>query len=159
MHKRQRKHKTSFFPFYTLLFSIHPHTQPMDAPSSQEEQIDQFSEGLYRILEKRGELEKVRGSLRASLFHLLERPDYTAPTPPPSVMLVNQLIKEYLTFMRCENTLSVFEEEAGSAETVDRSTLEDAIGFKLADQEELPLLLGLVDFFKTIRSQRIEEQS
>jgi len=115
-----------------------------------------FTQGLYQLLEERGGIDRLKAHIRADLFHALEQPDFPAPTPPSSVLLMNQLVKEYLTYLGCSNTLSVFNVETGRVgEDLDKEFLEEQIGITMPEEtSDLPLLLGMAQFFQNLKEKR-----
>lgn len=70
--------------------------------------------------------------VRAEVFHTLERPTEETRTPVAmsnESLLINELVREYLTYSGYHNTLSVFMAESGQPQdaALDRAFIRDEV--------------------------------
>lgn len=80
----------------------------------QDPELNQLKSSLIQTLESSGTLGEVKARLRAEIFHALEHSVSTAkPQVPPDNEIINDLIREYLSFNGYHQTLSVFKPETG----------------------------------------------
>ena len=85
---------------------------------------------LRENLEGRGTLRKIRAELRAEIFQALDdKQGVQQPALSDENLIINELVREYLTFNKYRNTLSVLMTEAGQpAVPLDRAFLADRSG-------------------------------
>ncbi|CAG9580772.1 conserved hypothetical protein [Leishmania major strain Friedlin] len=102
-------------------------------------------------LEANGTISRIKAELRAAIFERLS--DVTTkgddravdnPPVPPENMVINELIKEYLTFNGLEHTLAVFQLEARSPDSqVPRRVLASELNMASAPSS-VPLLYAML---------------
>lgn len=106
------------------------------------------------MLERSGVLGRLTAELRAELLRVIADPSAAAaPRPPPDVLFVDDLIRDYLHATHHRATLSVFNAETGepagrpgSTHTLlPRRFLADEVGVPAGgDEDGVPLLITLV---------------
>ncbi|XP_067005249.1 centrosomal protein 20 [Anabrus simplex] len=112
---------------------------------------EHFSNVLKETLESNGQLRKIRAKMRAEIFRVLDHsPDDQRPEMTPSVLLVNELVREYLEWLGYHYTNNTFIAESGLPERpTKRSVLMEEIGVTDSNgTASLPLLYSLVSTFK-----------
>ena len=131
-------------------------TTPPQPPSFSED----LRVSLTSHLERRGIIDKLRATVRAEVFKAIDPsmdsqdPDAQNPnvTPKGDVLLVNEIFREYLSFMGYSHTLGVFEAEASMpTERVPRTLIKREIGIEQTSTEKIPLIYGLTETIKTMR--------
>lgn len=112
--------------------------------------VSELKDALREALERKGELGKLRASIRSSVFSAMEDQEDVQPAMPGENIVINELIREYLAFNNYKHTLAVFSPEAGlPPEPLRRpyigqqTSLPERIGAAGADPD-LPLLYGLM---------------
>ena len=117
---------------------------------------------LKGLLEKKGLLKDVKSRIRAEVFHALEDRaplGNRAGEAPADLHIASELVREFLVNMRFNNTLSVFNEEAGHRDSyhVDRQLLAGECGVNIIgddeDANQVPLLVLLVSYLKQVRDK------
>ncbi|CAJ1035314.1 putative FOP N terminal dimerization domain containing protein [Leishmania utingensis] len=106
---------------------------------------------MRESLEANGTISHLKAELRAAIFERLS--DVTTsgdgrnvvnPPVPPENMVINELIKEYLTFNGLEHTLAVFQLEARSPDSqVPRRVLASELNMAAAPSS-VPLLYAML---------------
>ncbi|CBZ29994.1 conserved hypothetical protein [Leishmania mexicana MHOM/GT/2001/U1103] len=106
---------------------------------------------MRESLEANGTISHIKAELRAAIFERLS--DVTTkgddravenPPVPPENMVINELIKEYLTFNGLEHTLAVFQLEARSPDSqVPRRVLASELNMAGAPSS-VPLLYAML---------------
>ena len=77
--------------------------------------VEELKEVLKDHLEEKGVLNEVRSQLRAQIFNSLnDTPHEDKKNESMENILMNELIKEYLSFNNYNYTASVFETESGN---------------------------------------------
>lgn len=103
---------------------------------------------LKETLENRGVLGQIRARVRAEVFSALD--DQTEPRPALSNenLLINELIREYLTFNKYKYTESVLLAESGQPkEPMDRRFLVQELNITEEESPTMPLLYGILTHF------------
>eukprot|EP00752_Nemacystus_decipiens_P005786 g5235.t1 len=129
--------------------------------------IDDLKQALVENFEHRGVLGKLKAKVRAEVFHTLEGPQDGLLPPPLSNenLLINELVREYLSYNGYTNALGVFMAESGqpSDRSLDRGFIKDELG--LAERRDsavgrevrpLPLLYGIAHALKKRRREASE---
>ncbi len=104
---------------------------------------------LRQAILSSGKLEHVKAQLRAIIFESFHAaiPDeakVTAPVPPEN-LIINELIRDYLTFNGLEHTLAVFTAEASLPQAaVPRGILAREMGL-VGAPAALPVLYAVVE--------------
>ncbi|CAB1116583.1 unnamed protein product [Ectocarpus sp. CCAP 1310/34] len=126
--------------------------------------IDDLKQALVENLEHRGVLGKLRAKVRAEVFHTLEGPqEGVLPTPLSNEnLLINELVRDYLSYNGYSNALGVFMAESGQPieRSLDRGFIRDELG--LSERRDstdhgsarpLPLLYGITHALKRRRKE------
>ncbi|KAG1666293.1 hypothetical protein FOA52_004774 [Chlamydomonas sp. UWO 241] len=111
--------------------------------------VDELREALRDNLDRSGRLNTLKAKLRASIYSAISGSDLTdAPEPSSENLVINELIREYLTFNNYRETLSVFVPETGqpAMKPFDRSFLTQHLNMPLdgPNSKQLPLLYSMV---------------
>ncbi|XP_027053602.1 lisH domain-containing protein FOPNL-like [Pocillopora damicornis] len=110
--------------------------------------VNELKSVLKETLENRGVLGQIRARVRAEVFSALD--DQTEPRPALSNenLLINELIREYLTFNKYKYTESVLQAESGQPkEPMDRRFLVQELNIKEEESPTMPLLYGILAHF------------
>ncbi|KAL9985747.1 hypothetical protein ACROYT_G008188 [Oculina patagonica] len=112
--------------------------------------VDELKSVLKETLENRGVLGQIRARVRAEVFGALD--DQTEPRPALSNenLLINELIREYLTFNKYKYTESVLLAETGQPkEPMDRQFLVQELNIteESSTSPSMPLLYGILAHF------------
>ncbi|KAF7710995.1 lisH domain-containing protein FOPNL, partial [Silurus meridionalis] len=104
---------------------------------------------LREMLEVRGVLPQLRARMRAEVFRALDDVSETRPSPGPHMLLINQMIHEYLRFHKYHHTESVFTTESGQQDVpLDRTFIANELNIvEEPSTRELPLLYGVIAHF------------
>ncbi|CAM9752738.1 unnamed protein product [Ectocarpus fasciculatus] len=126
--------------------------------------IDDLKQALVENLEHRGVLGKLRAKVRAEVFHTLEGPqEGVLPAPLSNEnLLINELVRDYLSYNGYANALGVFMAESGQPmeRSLDRGFIRDELG--LSERRDsaghsgarpLPLLYGITHALKRRRKE------
>jgi lisH domain-containing protein FOPNL len=114
-------------------------------------------EAVRENLRRSGKLDKIKAELRAEIIKVLEPTcnRNSKPEIPSETLVINELIREFLTWHGYHCTTSVFVTESGiPAEPLDRVSLTRSAG--VVDNErtsKLPLLYSMVSTFKGMLQQ------
>ncbi|KAJ8667353.1 hypothetical protein QAD02_009015 [Eretmocerus hayati] len=109
-------------------------------------------------LEADGELSQMKAEMRTKIMKLLEGTQKSSksnqPKSPQEVLILNEMIREYLDWMGYKYTSTVLVSECDlSKQPLDRSLIAKDLGTTETDKtKELPLLFCLVETFKEMRS-------
>eukprot|EP01039_Chlorochromonas_danica_P003546 gene3546-3883_t len=117
---------------------------------------DDLLSAVESSLQRSGAYRKIKGQIRAHVYHALEDKTVSLPDKPPDVFLAAELVKDFLTRFNLGNTCSVFCEEMGQPEemAVDRELLGEELGVStVGSDDNMPLLLLLIQHMK---NQKIE---
>ena len=98
--------------------------------------VNELKDALRAALERRGTLNTLRAEIRSEVFSAMEDPEEAGkPAPCGENIILNELIREYLTHNNYRHTLAVFAPEVGlPPEPLRRQYL--------AQQTQLPLQVG-----------------
>jgi lisH domain-containing protein FOPNL len=117
-------------------------------------------------LQRRGILDKLKAKIRAEVFHTLDDKEVvtnlrTEREIPQDLFLVLELIKDFLTMMKLDNTMSVFCEEMGHSNdvlAVDRTFIGSELGLNtVGSNERVPMLVLLTQFLKSNREHFMQQ--
>lgn len=114
---------------------------------------------VEEALRRRGVLNKMKAQMRAEVFHALQDKTLVFPDKPPDVFLATELIREFLTIFKLQNTLSVFCEEMGQPfdMTLDRQFIGNELGLNTTgSNEQIPLMVYLVQYLKKNREEYLK---
>ncbi|CAN0378823.1 unnamed protein product [Ectocarpus sp. 12 AP-2014] len=126
--------------------------------------IDDLKQALVENLEHRGVLGKLRAKVLAEVFHTLEGPqEGVLPTPLSNEnLLINELVRDYLSYNGYANALGVFMAESGQPieRSLDRGFIRDELGLSErrgstdhGSARPLPLLYGITHALKRRRKE------
>ena len=114
---------------------------------------DELKGALRETLDRKGVLGALRAQMRAEVFHAVDEQSDVRPGLSNEQLLLNEAIREYLTFTGYHHTLSVFMAEAGQpAEPLRREFLASQLHLPVprgsapppAGSADIPLLYSLV---------------
>jgi lisH domain-containing protein FOPNL len=108
--------------------------------------INELKEVLKETLEERGVLSQIRARIRAEIFSTLNDVPPNRPDLSNENLIINELIREYLTFNGYQHTLAVFLPESGqpTSPPFERNYITKQL--KIVEDrksQELPLIYGL----------------
>ncbi|KAJ7393795.1 Centrosomal protein 20 [Desmophyllum pertusum] len=112
--------------------------------------VDELKNVLKETLENRGVLGQIRARVRAEVFGALDDQSEARPTLSNENLLINELIREYLTFNKYKYTESVLLAETGQPkEPMDRQFLVQELNITEEDSTSpsMPLLYGVLAHF------------
>ena len=110
--------------------------------------MNDLTAAIKETLENGGVMNDLRGKVRAEIFRALEDTTLERPKLPSDNLLINELIREYLTFNNYQNTLSVLMQESRQPhQKLDRNFLCSELHVKSTSSPDTPLLYGLVSHF------------
>lgn len=115
--------------------------------------INELKNVLKDTLEEKGILSQVRAQIRSEIFNALNDKPTTTPTLPNENLIINELIREYMTFNNYHHALSVFVPESGQPKQppFDRNFISKKL--KVVEDKnsrELPLIYSLIFGMKEI---------
>lgn len=108
--------------------------------------INELKDVLKETLEERGVLSQVRAKIRAEIFSTLNDNPPSRPDLSNENLVINELIREYLTFNGYQHTLAVFLPESGQPVNAPLERRDITRQLKIVEDrksQELPLLYGL----------------
>jgi lisH domain-containing protein FOPNL len=120
--------------------------------------LEDLKNALKETLESRGVLNELKAKIRSEIFSALDDQEVSRPKLSDENLLINELIREYLTYNNYQHTLSVMLAETGqpTQPAFDRHYM--ARELRVAEDyksRSVPLLYGLVKGLRQISS--IEE--
>ncbi|KAG8343387.1 FOP N terminal dimerization domain [Trypanosoma vivax] len=125
------------------------------APATGVPRQEALKDAMREIMETKGVINHVKAELRAAIFHSLQEvssldggTQSSRPPQPPENLLLNELIKDYMTFNGMEHSLAVFQAESGTAKAasgsaVPRTVLAAQMGLTGAPSS-VPLLYAML---------------
>ena len=75
--------------------------------------IEELKNALKETLEQKGVLNQIRGIMRQSIFEAIQSDDNPQKNLSNDDLIINELIKEYLSYNNYLHSLSVFQAETG----------------------------------------------
>ncbi|CAH3179859.1 unnamed protein product [Porites evermanni] len=112
--------------------------------------VDELKNVLKETLENRGVLGQIRARIRAEVFSALDDQTEARPTLSNENLLINELIREYLTFNKYKYTESVLLAETGQPkDPMDRQFLVQELNIT-EDQTaspSMPLLYEMLAYY------------
>ncbi|XP_060774512.1 lisH domain-containing protein FOPNL [Neoarius graeffei] len=111
--------------------------------------ITDLKSALKETLEARGVLTQLRARMRAEVFRVLDDPSEPRPSLSREMLLINELIREYLKFHKYHHTESVFIAESGQQDVpLDRTFIANELNVvEEPSTRTLPLLYGVISHF------------
>mmetsp|Transcript_32966 Transcript_32966/g.93379 ORF Transcript_32966/g.93379 Transcript_32966/m.93379 type:complete len:135 (-) Transcript_32966:83-487(-) len=110
--------------------------------------VGDLKDALKETLERSGALEKLRAQVRAEVFKSLEAKEGIEPVPlSDENLIINELIREYLTYNMYQQSESVFIPETGQPEkpAFDRTFLAQHLNLREDfNTRQVPLLYTLI---------------
>ncbi|XP_011298527.1 lisH domain-containing protein FOPNL [Fopius arisanus] len=113
-------------------------------------------------LEAGGELGRIKAEMRSEVMKLLDGSSAAnrtkRPESPRDVIILNELIREYLDWIGYKYTLNVFISECEfGKQPLDRTFLAKDLGVQETDStNKLPLLFSLVETFRSLNTSHQE---
>lgn len=112
---------------------------------------------MRETLESTGQLDNVKAQLRAIVFQALDASSpesRSRPPVPPENMILNELIREYLSFNGYEHALAVLSAEVGmrDASALPRAVLGAQVGLRHA-AKDVPLLYSMLHDVRSANTQ------
>ncbi|KDR13005.1 lisH domain-containing protein FOPNL isoform X2 [Zootermopsis nevadensis] len=118
---------------------------------------DEFLNAIRENLHKSGKLSKIKAELKTEIMKVLEPESNSNSKPeiPSETLIINELIREFLTWNGYHYTTSVLVAESGMpVEPLDRTSLTRSVGVSDSTwASELPLLYSMVSTFKKLVQQ------
>ncbi|XP_015109338.1 lisH domain-containing protein FOPNL [Diachasma alloeum] len=111
-------------------------------------------------LEAGGELGRIKAEMRSEVMKLLDGSAASnrgkRPESPRDVVILNELIREYLDWIGYKYTLNVLISECEfGKQPLDRTFLAQDLGVKETDNtKKLPLLFSLVETFRSLNTSQ-----
>ncbi|XP_014217792.1 lisH domain-containing protein FOPNL [Copidosoma floridanum] len=115
-------------------------------------------DAVRNSLEADGELSRMKAEMRTKVMKLLEGSHKSSrssqPKSPHEVLILNELIREYLDWMGYKYTSSILVSESDlSKQPLDRTFITKELGAVETEKtKELPLLFCLVETIKEIQN-------
>ncbi|XP_012250834.2 centrosomal protein 20 [Athalia rosae] len=112
-------------------------------------------------LEADGQLGRIKAEMRTEVMKLLEgggkHKKSNRLSPPHDVLVLNELIREYLDWIGYKYTSTVLIAECElSKQPMERTFLAQDLGVKETDKSKsLPLLFSLIETFKNLKNNQI----
>mmetsp|Transcript_8679 Transcript_8679/g.22453 ORF Transcript_8679/g.22453 Transcript_8679/m.22453 type:complete len:139 (-) Transcript_8679:105-521(-) len=106
----------------------------------------ELATALKGSLERSGVLDGLRARLRAEVFGVISQGEPAPPRMTRHQLLINELIREYMSFHKLGHSESVFVPETGSdAEPLSRQYITEELNLKeTAHSAKVPLLYGII---------------
>ena len=116
-----------------------------EAAGSEGEHVDEVASMLKQMLDNQGVLGKMKAQIRACVYKSLEEGASEKPRLPSEMLLINELVREYLEHAGFQHTANTLALESGHAEErVPRAVLARQLNIPAA-QADIPLLYSLVN--------------
>jgi len=108
---------------------------------------DALKKVLVETLESKGIVDNMKAKLRSEIFKALDDPTVSKPKLSNENLLINELIREYLTFNNYKHTESVLVAESGHPDNrLNRQFLCQELNIKDTESSySVPLLYSLVN--------------
>lgn len=109
--------------------------------------LEDLKSALRETLESRGVLGELKAKIRSEIFAALDDTDVPRPRLSDENLIINELIREYLTYNNYNHSLSVFLAETGQPPEPVFERYALARELKVAEDNKsrsVPLMYGLV---------------
>lgn len=109
--------------------------------------VNDLKAAIKDILQSNGTLNKIRAEIRESIYQAIETNDQVKPKLPEENLLINELIREYMSYNGYYHSASVFISESGQPEDspLDRNFIAKELNvIENNSSKNLPLLYSLI---------------
>ncbi len=108
--------------------------------------IEELKNALKETLEQKGVLNQIRGIMRQSIFEAIQSDDNPQKNLSNDDLIINELIKEYLSYNNYLHSLSVFQAETGQPKNkLDREFIAHELNIiESNSSRQLPLLYTIL---------------
>lgn len=126
--------------------------------NSSEDMISAIKE----VLRRRGTLAELKSRIRAEVYNAMEDKTVKMPEQSRDIYLASQLVKDFLTYMQLDATLTVFRDEMVLDENGNSPIVREFVGKELGfntkeSDEDVPLLLLLINHLTRENKSDISE--
>lgn len=111
--------------------------------------VEELKKLVRQNLDSRGVTQELKARIRSEVFNALEDKTLTKPPLSNENLMINELIREYLSFNKYKYSESVLVAESGHpAVPLDREFLSHELNVQSKDNaNKLPLLYSLVHYY------------
>lgn len=128
----------------------------MDPSLSSYDDMSGVRDAVMSALERRGATRSIKAKIRAEVHASLNNDALPPPKVPNDLYLCGELIKDFLLKIKCDSTLSVFNEEIGISGSLQRDILGKELGLDVSTADsDVPLLLLLM---QSMQSRAVSAQ-
>ena len=108
--------------------------------------VEELKNALKETLEQKGVLNQIRTIMRQSIFEAIESDDKPQKVLSNENLIINELIKEYLSYNNYLHSLSVFEAETGQPKNkLDRDFIAKELNIiETNSSRQVPLLYTIL---------------
>ena len=108
--------------------------------------VEELKTALKETLEQKGVLNQIRAIMRQSIFEAIESDDNPQQIISNDNLIINELIKEYLSYNNYLHSLSVFQAETGQPKNkLDRDFIANQLNIiETNSSRQLPLLYTIL---------------
>ena len=108
--------------------------------------VEELKNALKETLEQKGVLNQIRAIMRQSIFEAIESDDNPQQIISNDNLIINELIKEYLSYNNYLHSLSVFQAETGQPKNkLDRDFIANQLNIiETNSSRQLPLLYTIL---------------
>ena len=108
--------------------------------------VEELKNALKETLEQKGVLNQIRAIMRQSIFEAIESDDKPQQIISNENLIINELIKEYLSYNNYLHSLSVFQAETGQPKNkLDRDFIANQLNIiETNSSKQLPLLYTIL---------------
>ena len=108
--------------------------------------VEELKNALKETLEQKGVLNQIRAIMRQSIFEAIESDDKPQQILSNENLIINELIKEYLSYNNYLHSLSVFQAETGQRKNkLDRDFIANQLNIiETNSSKQLPLLYTIL---------------
>lgn len=109
--------------------------------------VNELKSAIKEILLSNGSLNKIRAEIREEIYKAIEEDSNPKPKIPEENLLINELIREYFSYMGYNHANSVFLSESGHPEDspIDRNFISKELNiYEDKNSKSLPLIYSLL---------------
>ena len=108
--------------------------------------VEELKNALKETLEQKGVLNQIRAIMRQSIFEAIESDDKPQQIISNENLIINELIKEYLSYNNYLHSLSVFQAETGQPKNkLDRDFIAKELNIiETNSSKQVPLLYTIL---------------
>eukprot|EP01086_Lenisia_limosa_P003210 TRINITY_DN17514_c0_g1_i1.p1 TRINITY_DN17514_c0_g1~~TRINITY_DN17514_c0_g1_i1.p1 ORF type:complete len:141 (-),score=25.14 TRINITY_DN17514_c0_g1_i1:14-436(-) len=113
--------------------------------------MEDLKQALRDNLDQRGVLDSMRAQIRSEIFNSLDEQDTKRPALSHEVVLLNELVLEYLNFVGYNHTSSVMRPESGQPiAAISREDIADELNLPSeVSRQNVPLLFSALQMLRT----------